>query len=236
MTQGLERALARFIYNPGEGNRTIISVENDPFLYKNYFTVDISNRSDILCPLFCINHIRQVINDDIRQEEHTSNIIIPIQFDPSCQTFKTIDSALKCMFESPNALSLIKIDFKNEVFYGTKNLILADNFIPLFMVCVRYDAIAKQFKELMVVVEENLLINLNSAVEKAIMKKLLPYYLRRPICYSSGPIIDCDFEGQPSVLFTHMRNIVTTGRTLNEPYILLENNLPTLLNSINYVA
>lgn len=236
MTQGLERVLARFIDNLDEGNRTKISVEDDPFLYKYYFTVDISNLSDILCPLFCINHIRRVIDNDILQEEHTSNIVIPMQFDTSDRTFKTIDSALKYMFESGNALSLVKIDFKNEVFYGNKNLILADNFIPIFMVCARYDAITRQFKEIVVVVEETLLINLDSTVEKAIMKKLLPYYIERNMYYNYDRIISCPFEGQPSVLFTHIKNMVTTNRTLGEPYVLLENNLQTLIDSIDYVA
>lgn len=236
MTQGLTRALARMVNTLGEGNKTAIFVEDDPSLYTTYLTVDISDSFDMLCPLFCIKHVFQVVSTDIERGGDTDNIAVHLQLHRNDRDFKTIDSALKYIFESNLPLSLEKISCKNEVFYGNRNLILTEDLQPIFMVCARCNAITRKINEIIVAVDTELLTNADSAIKKAIMKKLIPYYVGYILHYDHNSVIDSDFEGTPSILFTHINNIRTTKELSASPYNILENNLQTLIDSIDYVA
>lgn len=236
MTQGLERVLYRALYNLKEYNRLSIVVENEPYLYNHYFTVDISDPTDILCPLFCINHVYQVIKHTHEVGESFNTVAIPLQpyYNFYQGSFKTIDSALRYTFENRYSLRVVKIKFKDSVFYGAHHLLLAEDYKPLFMACAKYNAVEKKIKDVFILVEKLLLVRTNTPVEKAIMKKLIPYYMSNNMEYSRHDMLLTPFRDTPSILFTDMQNVISSTRINRNPYSILSHSIQTLTNSIDY--
>jgi hypothetical protein len=237
MTQGLENALWRMTNRTGEQSRSYIcNDDNNPLLYSRFFTVDVSNRSDILCPLYCLNHVCSILRQDITVDK----IVIPLNivdrgyYD---REFRTIDSALKYVFDrNDNSLGVFQSTVKEETFYGCKNLLLDKNFDILFMPCIKLDWTNQVFKDLMIIIDYLLLYGPTSIVSKAVMKKLLPYYISKiMICEDFGMRID----KTPSVLFTNLRGINTINSTKitdAQPYDILNSEITNLVNSIDYVT
>ena len=238
MTQGLENALYRMINSAGADKEVIYNDENES-IYTNFLTVDVSNQLDILCPLYCLDHVCKVLTNSNNEEIPINEVVIPLNVVDDgyySRGFKTIDSALKYVFDrTDNSLGVFKSIIKEETFYGCKNLLLDNNFDILFMPCVKMNFTEREFKDLIVVVDYNLLDSPTTIVSKVIMKKLIPYYITKIINYS---FCGMNVEKTPSVFFTNMRGINTAvSKRLADtpPYDILNTELQNLINSIDYV-
>ena len=226
--------------NRVEANRGVISNDENESIYTNFLTVDVSNQSDILCPLYCLDHVCKVLTNSNNEEIPINEIVIPLNIvDDNYRNreYKTIDSALKYVFDrTDNSLGVFKSMIKEETFYGCRNLLLDNNFNILFMPCVKMNFTEQEFKDFIIVVDYNLLDSPTAIVNKAIMKKLIPYYITKIIDYSACGM---NIEKTPSVFFTNMRRInstTSTGLAQTHPYDILNTELQNLINSIDYVT
>lgn len=237
MTQGLENALYRMI-NSTDDNKSMIYNKENESIYTNFLTIDVSNQSDILCPLYCLKHVCKVLTHSNNEETSVDEVIIPLDIAEFYDGgFKTIDSALKYVFSRTiDPMRLFKSVIKEEIFYGSRNLLLDDSFNILFMPCVKMDFIEQKFKDFIIVVDYNLLSSSTTVVSKAVMKKLIPFYISWIIDYSAN---DMNIKKTPSVFFTNTRGINSiSSTTLAEvyPYDILNAELYNLVNSIDYVS
>ena len=239
MTQGLENALYR-MRNRVEAGKGVIYNEENESIYTNFLTVDVSNQSDILCPLYCLDHVCKILTNSNHDEIPIDEVIIPLNIVDDnyyAREFKTIDSALKYVFDrTDNSMGVFKSVIKEEVFYGCRNLLLDNNLDILFMPCVKMDFTEQEFKDFIIVVDYNLLDSPTAIVSKAIMKKLIPYYISKIIDYNACGM---NIEKTPSVFFTNMRGInsITSERLADaHPYDILNTELHNLVNSIDYVS
>ena len=239
MTQGLENALYR-MRNRVETDKGVIYNDENESIYTNFLTVDVSNQLDILCPLYCLDHVCKVLTNSNNEEISINEVVVPLNvIDENYRNrdFKTIDSALKYVFDrTDNSLGVFKSIIKEETFYGCRNLLLDNNFDILFMPCVKMNFTEQEFKDFIIVVDYNLLDSPTAIVSKAIMKKLIPYYITKIIDYSACGM---NIEKTPSVFFTNMRGINTAvSKRLADtpPYDILNTELQNLINSIDYVS
>ena len=239
MTQGLENALYR-MRKRVEANKEVIYNDENESIYTNFLTVDVSNQLDILCPLYCLNHVCKVLTNSNNEEIPINEVVIPLNVVDDGyynRGFKTIDSALKYVFDrTDNSLGVFKSIIKEEAFYGCRNLLLNNNFDILFMPCMKMNFTEQEFKDFIIVVDYNLLDSPTATVSKAIMKKLIPYYITKIIDYSA---CDMNIEKTPSVFFTNMRGVnstTSTGFAQVPPYYILNTELQNLINSIDYVS
>jgi len=239
MTQGLENALYR-MRNRVETDKNFIYNDENESIYTNFLTVDVSNQLDILCPLYCLGHVYRVLTNSNNEEIPINEVVVPLNVvgdNYYNREFKTIDSALKYVFDkTDNSLGVFKSIIKGETFYGCRNLLIDSNFDILFMPCVKMNFTEQEFKDFIIVVDYNLLDSPTAIVSKAIMKKLIPYYISGIIDYS---VCGMNIEKTPSVFFTNMRGINSTTSTRlaqASPYYILNTELQNLINSIDYVS
>ena len=179
MTQGLERTLNR-MWGCGTSIKSVINAEDaSSNFYTKFFTIDTSDLSRVVCPLLYINSIYNAITDSIENSNVPDKIIIPIELNATyIHEAKTIDSALKYIFDT-GGTTIEAVKNKNEIFYGNKHLLLDSDFRILFMSCITIDfsGVDYQIKDFTIKIRPSLLVNQHTSVEKAIMKKLLPYYI-----------------------------------------------------------
>lgn len=238
MTQGLENALYKMIGRVETNKGAVYNDENES-IYTNFLTVDVSNQLDILCPLYCLYHVCKVLTNSNNEEIFINEVVVPLNIvgDNYYRVFKTIDSALKYVFDgADNSLGVFRSIIKEETFYGCRNLLLDNNFDILFMPCVKINFTEQEFKDFIIVVDYNLLDSPTAIVSKAIMKKLIPYYITRSVDYSACGM---RMEKTPSVFFTNMRgtNSITSNKLVDtDPYNILNTGLSNLINSIDYVS
>ena len=238
MTQGLKNALYRTI-NIVEANKGVVYNDENESIYTNFLTVDVSNQLDILCPLYCLDHVCKVLTNSNNEGISINEVVVPLNIVDGNyhRVFNTIDSALKYVFDrTDNSLGIFRSIVKEETFYGCRNLLLDNNFDILFMPCVKINFTEQEFKDFIIVVDYNLLDSPTAIVSKAIMKKLIPYYITKIIDYSACGM---NIEKTPSVFFTNMRGINSTTSTRlvqAHPYDILNTELQNLINSIDYVS
>lgn len=235
MTQGLERTLNR-MWGYSTCTRTTINAEDaSSNFYTKFFTIDTSDLSRVVCPLLYINSIYNAITDSIENSNVLDKIVIPIELNATyIQEVKTIDSALKYIFDT-GGTAIVAVKNKNEIFYGNKHLLLDSNFRILFMSCITIDFSSTDYlvKDFTIKIRPSLLVNQHTNVEKAIMKKLLPYYIttadNHPSLYYKGMY----YIGAPSISFEPLSNItITSTIQTNSPYSILDRELPNLVASM----
>lgn len=237
MTQGLERTLNR-MWGCGTSIKSVINAEDaSSNFYTKFFTIDTSDLSRVVCPLLYINSIYNAITDSIENSNVPDKIIIPIELNATyIKEVKTIDSALKYIFDSGGTI-IESVKNKNEIFYGNKHLLLDSNFRILFMSCITIDFSSTnyQVKDFTIKIRPSLLVNQHTNVEKAIMKKLLPYYITTAYNHPYLSYKGMTYTGAPSVSFEPLSNItITSTIQINYPYSILDRELPNLVASMKY--
>ena len=131
--------------------------------------------------------IPSLIRDaDVRDSICTHSVgdyVVPLNVIGS-QTRRTADSMLKYFFERPRRyyslmLGLKKaVTNKGEVYYGAPGLILNSNFEPLVIGMTEYDR--EDFNRHVLKVNPKVFVS-EGFLEKAIIKKLIPFYTRNDI-------------------------------------------------------
>lgn len=237
MTQGLERTLNR-MWGCGTCNRTNINAEDaSSNFYTKFFTIDTSDLSRVVCPLLYINSIYNAITSSIGYSNVPDKIVIPIELNATyIHEVKTIDSALKYIFDT-GGTTIEAVKNKNEIFYGNKHLLLDSDFRILFMSCITIDfsGVDYQIKDFTIKIRPSLLVNQHTNVEKAIMKKLLPYYITNACNHPNLNYKGMSYIGAPSISFEPLNNITITSTVqINSPYSILDRELPNLVASMKY--
>ena len=237
MTQGLERTLNR-MWGCGTCNRTNINAEDaSSNFYTKFFTIDTSDLSRVVCPLLYINSIYNAITSSIGYSNVPDKIVIPIELNATyIHEVKTIDSALKYIFDT-GGTTIVAVKNKNEIFYGNKHLLLDSDFRILFMSCITIDfsGVDYQIKDFTIKIRPSLLVNQRTNVEKAIMKKLLPYYITNAYNHPCLGYKGMSYIEAPSISFEPLSNItITSTIQINSPYSILDRELPNLVASMKY--
>ena len=185
MTIGLERILNRYIDGYSNTNsRCYMEPQDTGDNYIAYLSIDVSDRTKIQCPL-CV--LCPVINELTRHQEGDCNlteIVVPLQLGSryfhDTVPVKSIDSALKTLFER-NELGLIrKAILEDTCIYGTLGLIMDSEFEPYMMVTVEFNFDAKTLNNYTVTVSPDTYLN-KDKISKGIVSRLIPYYLGKDI-------------------------------------------------------
>jgi hypothetical protein len=185
MTIGLERILNRYIdgyYNAN--SRCYIYPQDTDDNYIAYLSIDVSDRTKIQCPL-CV--LLPVINELMRHQEGDHNlteIVVPLQlgsrFFHDTIPVKTVDSALKALFENTEVGMIRKAILGDTCIYGTLGLIMDSEFEPYMMVTVEFNFDTKTFNNYTVTVSPDTYLN-KDKISKGIVSRLIPYYLEKNV-------------------------------------------------------
>lgn len=236
MTIGLERSLNRMFNNSDNLRSNILLNDSDFNLYIYYLEIDISNKSDILCPLYCFNAIKQGLYSN-HDNTNFTKLIIPIISNKYNTSHKSIDSLVANVLKGNSAFNLYEVTFKGETFFIGKHLILSKDFNPLYMTCIKYDSITDNIKDYNLLVNKSLFTSSNTIIEKFIMKKMIPYCMNIPL---SRDYFTHDKFKYPSIVFTEdisfIKSALKSTTIAAEPYDILDNELDNLYDSINYIC
>ncbi len=131
--------------------------------------------------------IRDTNISDIIGTRSVGEYVVPLTV-ISTQTRRTAASMLRYFFESPRGsyfytLGLMKaITNKEEVYYGAPGLILNSNFEPLVIGMTEYDrgGVSGTFNRHVLKINPDVFVS-ESFLEKAIIKKLIPFYTRKDV-------------------------------------------------------
>ena len=237
MTQGLERILRSTlggIYYTTK--RDEIAVLDDLDSYVSYIEVDVSDRTRIECPLCLISTIVSLI----QSHPELTKLIIPLQRYHQWrgnEPCKSIDSALKQVFEAKNGYTLNKAIISNITFYGTPGLLLDSAYNALMMVTVHLNYDTMKFSDYTVTIPPDVYFN-KDKLSQGIIKKLVPYYLEAEVNSDFRLTIATRADLQPIVTFKSIDNYITFYNMPFDyvsPNEVLRNNIETLKLSLNHV-
>lgn len=185
MTIGLERILNRYIDGYFDANsRYYIYPQDTDDNYIAYLSIDVSDRTKIQCPL-CV--LLPVINELMRHQEgdyDLTEIVVPLQLGSRYFYYtvpvKSVDSALKALFENTEVGTICKAILGDTCIYGTLGLIMDSEFEPYMMVIVEFNFDTKTFNNYTVTVSPDTYLN-KDKISKGIVSRLIPYYLEKNI-------------------------------------------------------
>ena len=235
MTIGLERTLNRYIDGYFSNNsRYYIEPQDTGDNYIAYLSIDVSDRTKIQCPL-CV--LLLVIKELMRRQEGDHNlteIVVPLQLGSRCLhdtvPVKTIDSALKALFENTEVGMIRKAILGDTCIYGTLGLLMDSEFEPYIMVTVEFNFDARTFNNYTVTVSPATYLN-KDKISKGIVSRLIPYYLEKTFCtnFNTGFVMK-DFK--PIVTFKYIdcykTNYGWNMHGLQDPNSILDLNSRTL--------
>lgn len=173
---------------PSIGNNN--TLENHT-IFKHFLTVDISNEDKIEIPVFGRNMIEEYLRKKTRAIANNTvkKIVIPLFTNCSPTTRRTSDSILTEFFARTTFANRLKkvTTNKGEVYYGNKGIILDSQFNILFLstlTCEKSDNPSVSlycYKESSIHISPRVFLNKTDLLEKAILNKVIPFYLTATI-------------------------------------------------------
>lgn len=166
------------------------TVENHN-LFKHFFTVDISNEDNIEVPVFGRNIIEGYLRTKsmVAANNAVKKVVIPLFSNCSPITRRTSDSIITEFFFKTiftNRLKKVTTN-KGEVYYGNRGIILDSSFNILFLgtlTCKKLDEDSTTlycYTKSFIHISPKVFLNKTGLLEKAILNKIIPYYLTTPI-------------------------------------------------------
>lgn len=166
------------------------TVENHN-LFKHFFTIDISNEDSIEVPVFGRNIIEGYLRTKsmVAANNAVKKVVIPLFSNCSPITRRTSDSIItEFFFKTTFTNRLKKITTnKGEVYYGNRGIILDSSFNILFLgtlTCKKLDEDSTNlycYTESFIHISPKVFLNKTGLLEKAILNKIIPYYLTTSI-------------------------------------------------------
>lgn len=240
MTRGLENAIERYMYGT-ESNRYRVSPKDDnEDQFSMFFAVDVSNPERIECPIFMIRHLIKTLHNATRHDQHINKIVVPAYIVKNTQeTYKTIDSLFKYMFES-SALTFAKKNFKDNIVYGNRGVIVDAAYQLIY--CETLLLNYSNFR----VLEENIYIhpdvykNSKNIINKGITNKFMPRYIgqKRNVDFGLDSLGFSGGDGISSNIIFKELPILQKKRTFmpsqNNAKEILQKQIQTFQNSMQY--
>lgn len=239
MTRGLENAIERYMYST-EYDRYCISPEDgNADQFSMFFTVDVSNPERIECPIFMIRHLIKTLHDAAGNNRHIDKIVVPIYIVKNTQkTYKTIDSLFKDMFES-NTLTFAKMNFKDNIVYGNRGVIVDAAYQILYCETLLLDYSNLRVLEENVYIHPNVYKNSKNVINKGITNRFMSYYIGQKRNVNFGLCIFSVGDGISSNVIFKELPILQKKRTFmpsqNNAKEILQKQIQTLQNSMYYV-
>ena len=125
-------------------------------------------------PLFA----KGVVEDIIINNLSITKVVLPL-YSNSDTNKRTADSIIRSFFIRGNLTERLQkvVTNKNEVYYGMKGIILDEHFNPLIMITISLDKESKIYKKVTIYIHPEVFLNTNGLIHKAIIKKLIPFYI-----------------------------------------------------------
>lgn len=240
MTRGLENAIERYMYSTEYDRYQISPEDNNADQFSMFFVVDVSNLERIECPVFMVRHLINTLYDAIRHDQHINKIVAPAYiFKNTQKTYKTIDSLFKDMFES-NTLTFAKMNFKDNIVYGNRGVIVDAAYQILYCETLLLDYSNLRVLEENVYIHPNVYKNSKNVINKGITNRFMSYYIgqKRDVSFglrSLGFSVD---DGISSNVTFKELPILQKKRTFmpsqNNAKEILQKQIQTLQNSMQY--
>lgn len=166
------------------------TVENHD-LFKHFLTVDISNEDSIEVPVFGRNIIEGYLRTKsmVATNNAVKKIVIPLFSNCSPITRRTSDSIITEFFSKATFANRLKkvTTNKGEVYYGNRGIILDSSFNILFLCTLTCKKLEEDstnlycYKESFIRISPKVFLDKTGLLEKAILNKIIPYYLTTSI-------------------------------------------------------
>lgn len=241
MTRGLENAINYYMYTM-ESDRYFISPEdNNADQFSMFFVVDVSNPERIECPVFMIRHLIKTLQDAIEHTQHLNKIVVPIEiFKNTQETYKTVDPLFKTMFEI-RALMFAKMNFKDNIVYGNRGVIVNEIYQLLYCETLLLDYSNSRLLEENVYIHPNVYKDSKNVINKGIISRFMPFYIGRKSYVNFGTSnlgFSIDGRINSNVIFKEFPVLQKTSSFLptQNPKEILQKQMQTLQNSMYYAS
>ena len=239
MTRGLENAIERYMYKSESDRYSVSPKDDNADQFSMFFIVDVSNPERIECPIFMIRHLIKTLHDATRNDQHIDKIVVPIYIVKNTQeTYKTIDSLFKTMFEMRD-LSFTKLNFKDNIVYGSRGVIVNEIYQLLYCETLLLNYRSLRILEENVYIHPDVYKNNKNVIHKGITSRFMPLYVGQKR-YTNFGISSLGFHGDDrikiSVIFKEFpvlpkkRNFIPS----QNPKEILQKQIQTLQNSMYY--
>ena len=240
MTRGLENAIEHYMYST-EYDRYYISPKDDNAdQFSMFFIVDVSNPERIECPVFMVRHLIKTLRDAAGNNRHIDKIVVPIYIVKNTQeTYKTIDSLFKTMFEMRD-LSFTKLNFKDNIVYGNRGVIVDVTYQILYCETLLLDYSDLRVLEENVYIHPNVYKNSKNVINKGITNRFMSYYIgqKRDVNFGLCSLGFSVGDGISSNVIFKELPILQKKRTFmpsqNNAKEILQKQIQTLQNSMQY--
>lgn len=241
MTRGLENAIERYMYTAEPDRYSVSPEDNNVDQFSMFFTVDVSNPERIECPIFMIRHLIKTLHDANRNDRHIDKIVVPIYIVKNTQeTYKTIDSLFKTMFEM-RALDFAKSNFKDNIVYGNRGVIVNEIYKLLYCETLLLNYRRLRILEEKIYIHPDVYKDSKNVIHKGITNRFMPLYIGQKR-YTDFGISSLGFYGDDriniSVIFKEFpvlqkkRDFIPS----QNPKEILQRQIQTLQNSMYYAS
>jgi len=240
MTRGLESAINCYMCTMETTKYSISPEDNNADKFSMFFVVDVSNLERIECPVFMIGHLIKTLNNAIEHNQHLNKIVVPIDIIKNQETYKTVDSLFKTMFEM-GSFWFAKMNFKDNIVYGNRGVIINEIYQLLYCETLLLDYQHLRILEENIYIHPNVYKDSKNVIHKGITSRFMPFYIGKKR-YANFGISDLGFciDGRinSNVIFKEFPVLQKTSSPLptQNPKEILQNQMQTLQNSMYYAS